>query len=71
MRTSDHKPDPGAKGPGMLHEADVGSGERTPAQHETDQMIREIPPRGSQQEAGQAASQQTGQQSGQGNAAKP
>ena len=67
MRTSDHKPDPGVKGSGMLHEADVGSGERTPAQHETDQMIREIPPRGSQQEAGKAG----GQQSGQGGAAKP
>jgi len=62
MRTTDHKPDPGAacKGPGLLHEADVGSGERTPAQHETDQMIREIPPRGSQQDAGQAGTQQSG-----------
>jgi len=44
MRTSEHKPDPGAKGSGMLHEADIGSGERSPAQHETDQMIKEIPP---------------------------
>jgi hypothetical protein len=44
MNTSTPKPDPGAKGPGMLHEADIGSGERTPAQHETDQMIKEIPP---------------------------
>jgi len=61
MRTSDHKPDPAAKGPGMLHEADVGSGERTPAQHETDQMIREIPPRGSQQQGDQAGGQQPGQ----------
>lgn len=67
MRTSDHKPDPGAKGSGMLHEADVGSGERTPGQHETDQMIREIPPRGSQQGTGQPGSQQ----SGKGGAAKP
>jgi hypothetical protein len=67
MRTSDQKPDPGVKGPGMLHEADVGSGERTPAQHETDKMISEIPPRGSQQQPGQAG----GQQSGQGDAAKP
>jgi hypothetical protein len=69
MRTTDHKPDPGSacKGPGLLHEADVGSGERTPAQHETDQMIREIPPRGSQQDAGQAVSQQ----SGKGESAKP
>lgn len=59
MRTSDHKPDPGSscKGPGLLHEADVGSGERTPAQHETDQMIREIPPRGGQQDAGKSGSE--------------
>lgn len=63
MRTSDHKPDPGCgcKGPGLLHEADVGSGERTPAQHETDQMIREIPPRGSHQDVGKAGSEGSGQ----------
>jgi len=67
MRTSDHKPDPAAKGPDMLHEADVGSGERSPGQHETDQMIKEIPARGSQQEAGQSGNQQ----SGKGGSAKP
>jgi len=44
MNTSIPKPDPAAKGPGMLHEADIGSGERSPGQHETDQMIKEIPP---------------------------
>lgn len=44
MNTSIPKPDPGAKGAGMLHEADIGSGERSPGQHETDQMIKEIPP---------------------------
>jgi len=71
MRTSDHKPDPAAKGSGMLHEADVGSGERTPGQQETDQMIKEIPPRGSQQDAGQSGSQQSGQQSDQAGSAKP
>lgn len=70
MRTPAPKCDPGAKGPGMLHEADVGSGERSPGQHETDQMIREIPPRGGQQE-GQSGSQQSGQPSGQDKAAKP
>jgi hypothetical protein len=70
MRTSDHKPDPGAKGPGMLHEADVGSGERTPGQQETDQMIKEIPPRGSQQDVGQSANQQSGKQTDQGGSAK-
>ncbi len=28
----------------LLDEADIGSGEKTPAQHETDEMIRQIPP---------------------------
>ena len=67
MRTPAPKCDPGAKGPGMLHEADVGSGERSPGQHETDQMIREIPPRGGQQEADQSSSHR----SEKGGAAKP
>jgi hypothetical protein len=40
------KPDPAASGRSILHEADVGSGERTPGQEETDELIREIPPRG-------------------------
>jgi hypothetical protein len=44
MDSSIPKPDPGAKGSGMLHEADIGSGERSPGQQETDQMIKEIPP---------------------------
>ena len=61
MRTPAPQCDPGAKGPGMLHEADVGSGERSPGQHETDEMIREIPPRGSQQDADKSGSQQSGQ----------
>jgi hypothetical protein len=43
MRTGQEH-DPGVKGAPMLHEADIGSGERTPAQQETDQMIKEIPP---------------------------
>jgi hypothetical protein len=59
MRTNVPKPDPGANAPANLHEADIGSGERSPAQHETDAMIREIPPRGhkhdTQQESGQKA----------------
>ncbi|KQV30539.1 hypothetical protein [Massilia sp. Root335] len=59
MRTNVPKPDPGANAPANLHEADIGSGERSPAQHETDAMIREIPPRGhkqgDQQDAGQQA----------------
>jgi hypothetical protein len=47
MRTDIRKPDPGADAPPNLHEADIGSGERSPGQHETDEMIRDIPPRGS------------------------
>jgi hypothetical protein len=45
-----------------MHEADIGSGERSPGQHETDAMIRDIPPRGSdksnQQDAAQSGNQQ-------------
>ncbi|MFK3738868.1 hypothetical protein [Massilia sp. TN1-12] len=60
MTPSKVKPDPAASGPANLHEADIGSGERTPAQQETDQMIKEIPPRGhaNRQDAGDAGSQQ-------------
>ena len=35
--------DPKNKGRTMYDEADIGSGERSPGQHETDEMIREIP----------------------------
>jgi hypothetical protein len=63
MRTDIPKPDPGADAPPNLHEADIGSGERSPGQHETDEMIRDIPKRGSnegnKQDAGQAGNQQT------------
>jgi hypothetical protein len=38
------KIDPAAKGRPILDEADIGSGEKTPAQHETDEMIKQIPP---------------------------
>jgi len=61
MRTDIPKPDPGADAPPNMHEADIGSGERSPGQHETDEMIRDIPKRGSQegskQDAGQAGKQ--------------
>ncbi len=30
--------------PPMMDEADIGSGEKTPAQKETEEMIRQIPP---------------------------
>ncbi len=63
MRTDIPKPDPGADAPPNLHEADIGSGERSPGQHETDEMIRDIPKRGSDEgnkrDAGQAGSQQS------------
>lgn len=36
--------DPAHKGRPYLEEADIGSGEKTPAERETDEMIREIPP---------------------------
>ena len=58
MRTNVPKPDPGANGPANMHEADIGSGERSPAQHETDAMIREIPPRGHKQDTQQDGGQQ-------------
>jgi hypothetical protein len=69
MRTDIPKPDPGANAPANMHEADIGSGERSPGQHETDDMIREIPPRGgnagnnagSKQDAGQSGNQQATQ----------
>jgi len=44
MTHTKHKPDPGVKGRPYLEECDIGSGERTPAQEETDRMIEEIPP---------------------------
>lgn len=36
--------EPGAQAPGLPHEADIGSGEKTPGEHETDEMIKAIPP---------------------------
>ena len=36
--------DPAAKGGAILHEPDIGSGEKTPAELETEEMIKEIPP---------------------------
>ncbi len=63
MRTDIPKPDPGADAPPNMHEADIGSGERSPGQHETDEMIRDIPKRGNtegnKQGAGQAGNQQS------------
>jgi len=41
---SNPRHDPGAASRPMTDEADIGSGEKTPAQVETDKMIRDIPP---------------------------
>jgi hypothetical protein len=60
MNTSTPKPDPGAKAPPMMHEGDIGSGEITPGQHETNEMIKEIPPLHGQVPAGDAGKQQGG-----------
>ena len=61
MRTTGQKPDPSSDGNNIYHEADIGSGERSPGQQETDEMIKSIPPTGNQQNADQGGSQQTGQ----------
>jgi hypothetical protein len=67
MTNTRHKPDPATKGRPYLEECDIGSGEKTPAQIETEKMISEIPPlppRGRQGDTGGA--QQSGQDQQQG-----
>ena len=44
MTASKHPTDPAATGRPLMDEGDIGSGEKTPAQRETDEMIKEIPP---------------------------
>jgi hypothetical protein len=44
MSHPQQKPDPAQKVRPFLEEADIGSGEKTPAQMETEEMIRQIPP---------------------------
>ena len=44
MTRTKHPTDPAASGRAYLEEGDIGSGEKTPAQKETEEMIREIPP---------------------------
>lgn len=44
MNHPQRKTDPAEKVPPLLEEADIGSGEKTPAQAETEEMIRQIPP---------------------------
>lgn len=44
MHTHTHKPFPDpAKARSLVDEADIGSGEKTPGQLETEEIIREIP----------------------------
>lgn len=44
MTQASQPTDPAVKGGAILHEDDIGSGEKTPAQKETEEMIKEIPP---------------------------
>jgi hypothetical protein len=44
MSPTTHPTDPAEKGGAILHEPDIGSGEKTPAELETEEMIKEIPP---------------------------
>jgi hypothetical protein len=44
MTQSREPQDPAVKGPAILHEDDIGSGEKTPAEKETEEMIKQIPP---------------------------
>jgi hypothetical protein len=39
-----HPADPAASGRPFMDEGDIGSGEKTPGQQETEEMIRQIPP---------------------------
>ena len=44
MNDTPNNVDPENKSRAIFDEADIGSGERSPGQHETEQLIREIPP---------------------------
>ena len=35
--------EPAAQAPGMQHEADIGSGEKTPGEQETEEMVKAVP----------------------------
>lgn len=56
MNHSSRQADPAAKGPNVLHEADIGSGEKSPGEMETEEMIREIPPLPPSGKPGEASS---------------
>ncbi len=57
--------DPAAKGGAILHEDDIGSGEKTPGEKETEAMIREIPPLQSGERSGAKQDQEQGGNKGQ------
>ena len=40
-----HKPDESEKGRHMMNEPDIGSGEKSPGEQETEEQIRQIPQR--------------------------
>lgn len=44
MTSSPEPSDPAEKGGAILYEPDIGSGEKTPGELETEEMIKEIPP---------------------------
>ncbi|UVW30240.1 hypothetical protein [Massilia sp. H6] len=44
MKEPTHRVDPAATGRPLYDEADIGSGEKSPGQAETEEMIRQIPP---------------------------
>lgn len=44
MNEPTRKVDPAATGRPLFDEADIGSGEKSPGQAETEEMIRQIPP---------------------------
>lgn len=50
--------DPKNKGRAMYDEADIGSGERSPGQQETEELIRGIPPLPGNRQSGDDAQKQ-------------
>lgn len=44
MQTATNPAPDGAEAKPMIDEADIGSGEKTPAQRDTEEIIRQIPP---------------------------
>ncbi|MFC0252518.1 hypothetical protein [Massilia consociata] len=44
MNDPTRKVDPASKGPNVYYESDIGSGEKSPGELETEEMIRQIPP---------------------------